>query len=386
MILTLTNVFDKNYEAYTDKKFRYIVNQGGTSSSKTFSILQLLTAIAFKHKKQIDIVGLSVPHLKTGVLNDIPKVFEQYGFNFDLGFNHSDKFYKFPSGGVLNFLAFDNLGKAHGGRRDILYLNEANHLNYNIVEQLMSRTRDKIFIDYNPTNAFWVHNQLMAKEPDKLTLIKSTYKDNQFLEQSIIDFIESRKGDNNYWRVYGLGELGKAEGLIFDNVEAKEITPAEINRFDRIYEGIDWGFAIDPFVFIKLYYERRTRTIYIYDEIYKTNLTNKDAIPLVKEKHCKSALIYADSSNPKDIADFAMSGLPVMKERGGAGSINFGIKKLLSMTKIYIDPARCPNAFKEFTEYAFNQDKNGEYISVYPDKDNHSIDAVRYAMQDAFTY
>lgn len=387
-MLTLTKVYDKNVEAFLSKKYRYIVNQGGTSSSKTFSILQLLTGIAFFHKKQIDIVGLSVPHLKTGVLNDIPKVFDQYGLNFDLGFNKTDKFYKFPSGGILNFIAFDNLGKAHGGRRDILYLNEANHLNYNIVEQLMARTRDVIFIDYNPTCAFWVHNKLQLNEPDKFCLIKSTYKDNQYLDKSIVDFIESRRGDgtNNFWRVYGLGELGKAEGLVFDNVEARTITDEEIKRFDRIFEGIDWGFAIDPFTFIQLYYDRTRRSIYIFDEIYKTGLPNEEAIELVYQKHARGAEIVADSEEPKSIYEFQNAGLPVAKARKGAGSVSFGMKKLQGLTKIYIDPKRCPNTYREFINYAYEQTKEGEIKSQYPDKDNHTIDPVRYALQDEFEY
>ena len=386
-MLCLTEVFHKNKDAYKDSRYKYIVNQGGTSSSKTFSILQLLTAIAYKHKKQIDIVGLSVPHLKTGVLNDIPKIFEQYGLNFDIGFNHTDKFYKFDIGGVINFLSFDNLGKAHGGRRDILYLNEANHLDYNIVEQLMSRTRDKIFIDYNPTNAFWVHTQLMAKESKKLKLIKSTYKDNQFLEQSIIDFIESRRGDgnNNYWRVYGLGELGKAEGLIFDNVEERKFTPDELQRFDRIYEGIDWGFAVDPFVFIQCYLNRKHRTLYIFNEVYGSGITNNKAIQSVKTIHKPGAEIIADSEEPKSIYDFQDSGLPVIKARKGPGSISYGIKKLQELIKIYIDPERCPNAYREFVNYSYEQDRNGGIKSIYPDKDNHTIDAVRYALENVFS-
>ena len=127
-MLKLTKVFEKNAIAYKEKKHRYICNQGGTSSSKTFSILQLLTVIAMKYNKKIDIVGLSVPHLKTGVLNDMPAVLSQFGLNFHELYNKSDKFIEFPSGGTLNFIAFDNLGKAHGGRRDILYLNDSKKL------------------------------------------------------------------------------------------------------------------------------------------------------------------------------------------------------------------------------------------------------------------
>ncbi len=186
-MLKLTKVFEKNAIAYKEKKHRYICNQGGTSSSKTFSILQLLTVIAMKYNKKIDIVGLSVPHLKTGVLNDMPAVLSQFGLNFHELYNKSDKFIEFPSGGTLNFIAFDNLGKAHGGRRDILYLNEANHLHYEIVEQLMIRTRDCIFIDFNPTNAFWVHKKLQVEETEKTLLSLPKIKDKFENEEALYE-------------------------------------------------------------------------------------------------------------------------------------------------------------------------------------------------------
>ena len=216
-MLKLSPVFRKNAAALKDD-FRYIINQGGTSSTKTFSILQLLVTLSLKYKVKIDIVGLSVPHLKTGVLNDMPDVCNQFGIDFYKFYKSSDKIFQ-AGKGIIAFLSFDKLGSAHGGRRDFLYLNEANHQHYNIVEQLLVRTKKNIFIDYNPTNEFWVHDKIFKDEPQKATLIKSTYKDNPFLEQTIIDSIEARKGDNNFWRVYGLGELGIAEGLVFENFE-----------------------------------------------------------------------------------------------------------------------------------------------------------------------
>ena len=237
-MLKLSPVFRKNAAALKDD-FRYIINQGGTSSTKTFSILQLLVTLSLKYKVKIDIVGLSVPHLKTGVLNDMPDVCNQFGIDFYKHYKSSDKIFQ-AGKGIITFLSFDKLGSAHGGRRDFLYLNEANHQHYNIVEQLLVRTRKNIFIDYNPTNEFWVHEKIFKDEPEKATLIKSTYKDNPFLEQTIIDSIEARKGDNNFWRVYGLGELGIAEGLVFENFEVADF---DKNRFSKYRYGIDWGFS-----------------------------------------------------------------------------------------------------------------------------------------------
>lgn len=372
-MLQCTKVFDYNYEAYK-QNYRYIVNQGGTSSSKTFSTLQLLVAICLKYEKQIDIVGLSVPHLKSGVLNDMPFVCEQFGINFDSNYSASDRVLKIGKG-KMNFLAFDKLGKAHGGRRDLLYMNEANHLNYNIVEQLMVRTRENIFIDYNPTNEFWVHTKLMRDEPEKTKLIKSTYKDNQYLEQTIIDMIESKKGNNNFWRVYGLGELGIAEGLVFDNFEVEDF---DKNKFSRYYNGLDWGFSNDPFACVRVAVENDI--LYICDEIYQKKLLNKDSAPMVKNL-IGNEYVYCDSAEPKSIAEFRSLGVNALECKKGAGSVESGIKYMQSFKKIVIHPT-CPNTASEFRNYEWKTDKNGDYLPMPVDAFNHAIDAIRYALND----
>lgn len=377
-MLTLTKVFDYNYKALKDG-FRYIVNQGGTSSSKTYSILQLLTAIALKHKNHIDIVGITVPHLKDGILKDMSTVFEQFGLNWHLMYNKADKYVEFNNGSKLQFIAFDNIGKAHGGRRDILYLNEANHQNYNIVEQLMARTRKTIFIDYNPTNAFWVHNKLMVDEPEQVKLIRSTYKDNQFLEQSIIDFIESRRGDgnNNFWRVYGLGELGVAEGLVFDNFEELDF---DRSIFDTYYNGIDWGFSNDPFAFVRV--ARHNNCLYVCNEIYGKGLLNKDSAPMVKAI-INNEYVNCDCAEPKSVEEYKYLGVNAL---GPAKvEIETGIKHLQSYDKIYIHPS-CHNTLSEFRNYEWKQDKNGDYLPTPVDAFNHAIDAIRYALRDVIGY
>ena len=379
-MLSLTGVFDSNFNAFKNEKFRYIINQGGTSSSKTFSILQLLVLICLKYKVKIDIVGLSVPHLKTGVLNDMPAVCDQFGINFYEHFKESDKIFKVGKG-QINFLAFDKLGKAHGGRRDILFLNEANHLNYNIVEQLMIRTRGKIFIDYNPTNAFWVHKNILPKEPDKSILIKSTYRDNKYLEQTIVDSIESRRGDgnNNFWRVYGMGELGIAEGLVFNNFEQKDF---DIESFENYRNGVDWGFSQDPFACIRCAIEGRN--LYICKEIYQKGLLNKDSAPAVKEM-TRNEIVRCDSAEPKSVAEYRQYGINAISVRKGAGSVESGVKFLQSFEHIYIHPS-CPNTYDEFCNYQWKLDKNGEEMPEPVDAYNHAIDAIRYALEDDMSY
>lgn len=380
-MLKLTNVFDWNADAYKSKLYRYICNQGGTSSSKTFSILQLLSIVAMKHNKKIDIVGLSVPHLKTGVLNDMPAVFSQFGLNFHELYNKSDKFIEFPSGGTLNFIAFDNLGKAHGGRRDILYLNEANHLHYEIVEQLMIRTRDCIFIDFNPTSAFWVHKKLQVEETDKTLLIKSTYKDNQYLEQSIIDSIEKRKGDgkNNFWRVYGLGELGVAEGLVFSNFEQQTF---DKKRFARYFYGIDWGFSDDPFAFIECAVENNT--LYICNEVYKKGLLNRKAAELIAPI-CGTSYVNCDSAEPKSVAELQAYGINAHSAKKGKGSVESGIKQIQSFDKVIIH-TDCVNTYDEFCNYQWKTDKNGDREPEPIDAFNHAIDSLRYSLEPLLQY
>lgn len=367
---------EDNHNYYLWTGFKCLVH----NSTKTYSILQLLTVLSIKYPFKIDIVGLSVPHLKSGVLNDMQSICLQMGFEFDEYYKEGDKVFKYGQG-TINFLAFDKLGKAHGGRRDVLYLNEANHLNYNIAEQLMIRTRQKVFIDYNPTNAFWVHKNIMVNEPEKARLIKSTYKDNPFLEQSIIDSIESRRGDgnNNFWRVYGMGELGIAEGLIFNNFEIKDF---DINSFGTYRNGVDWGFSQDPFAFTRS--AKENNCLYICKEIYQKGLLNKESAPLVKEI-VRGEIVRCDSAEPKSVAEFRQLGINAISVKKGAGSVESGIKFLQSFEHIYIHPS-CHNVYDEFCNYQWRMDKNWEAMPEPIDAYNHAIDSLRYAWEDDMSF
>jgi phage terminase large subunit len=380
--LALTRVFERNAEAYkaTDgdkKKYKNIINQGGTSSSKTFSILQVLVVIARNNLKQIDIVGLTVPHLKAGVINDMPKVMAMYGLDFSSMYNVADRKITFENGSTINFIAIDKIGKAHGGRRDILYLNEANHLHYNIAEQLMIRTRGAVFIDYNPTNEFWVHTKILKEEPERSILIKSTYKDNHLLDDSIIKAIESKRGDgtSNFWRVYGLGELGVAEGLVFNNWEAKVF---DIYGFEQYRNGLDWGFSNDPFAFVRVAIERNC--LYVCEEIYEKELLNKDSAPRVKQI-VRGEPVYCDSAEPKSIAEYNEFGVGAHSVKKGAGSIESGIKKIQGFEKVYIHPS-CKNALDEFKNYQWKRDKNNTAMTTPEGGFDHLIDAIRYAISN----
>lgn len=385
-MLHLTNTFYKNADAYCSKKYRHIINQGGSSSSKTFSILQLLTHIANSRKVEIDVCGESMPHLKRGVLRDLPSVFDQFGLNFEMMLNRSDHFITFESGAKMNFIALDNPGKARGARRDILFINEANLIPYETVEQLIIRTHETVFIDYNPTQAFWVHNEIIPKNPERALLIKSTYKDNQFLPQAEIDELESRRGDgnNNFWRVYGLGELGIAEGLVFENVTARTITDEELSRFNEVYQGIDWGY-IHPFVFVKCCYDDENKILYVWDEVHQSRLSLQASMDAVRNKQVYGDII-ADSANPQSIGEFWDNGFSIFPANKTPGSRDFGYRWLQSLNEIVIDPVRCPNTLHEFLTMEYLKDKNGKYINDYPKECDDAIDAIRYAMERVMPY
>lgn len=380
--LKLTNVFRKNAEAYLEKnsngsqRYKFIINQGGSRSSKTFSILQLLVKIAHGSKKQIDIAGISVPHLKMGVLNDMPKVMTDYGLDFHKMFKVTDKSITFESGGVINFIALDKLGSAHGGARDVLYVNEANHHKYPIVEQLMMRTADCTFVDFNPTSRFWAHD-IIDEKPESSLLIKSTYKDNQYLSRNIVEFIESKRGDgtNNFWRVYGLGEIGVAEGLIFNNWEVKDF---DIHSFEKYRNGLDWGFSNDPFAFVRVAIERNN--LYICEEIYQTGLLNKDSAPMV-QRIVRGEPVMCDSSEPKSIVEYNQMGIKAYAVKKGAGSIETGIKKIQSFDNVFIHPS-CIHAKDEFANYKWKEDKNGEAMATPESGFDHLIDAIRYSIEN----
>lgn len=375
-MLRLTSVFRKNAEAYTSGKYRYIINQGGTSASKSFSILQLLVEVARKYKKQIDIVGLTVPHLKGGVINDMPAVMAGFGMDFHAMYNTTDKNIIFPSGGVINFISIDKLGKAHGGRRDILFINEANHHVWNIVEQLMIRTREVIFIDYNPTNEFWAHTNIMGKDAEQSILIKSNYQDNQFLEPAIVQAIEAKKGDgtSNFWRVYGMGELGIAEGLVFNNFEVANF---DIYKFAKYRNGIDWGFSNDPFAFTRSAIENDT--LYICQEIYQRGLLNVDSAGMVKPI-VRAESVWCDSAEPKSVTEYNSLGVNAFSAKKGTGSIEASIKKLQTFRNIVIHKDNCPNTAAEFKNYQWKKDKNGKQLPQPEDGFDHAINSIWYAL------
>lgn len=243
------------------------------------------------------------------------------------------------------------------------------------------------FYTYNPPKSRdnWV-NVAVDEYRDNKTVVHSTFLDvpidwlgeNFVLEADYLKDTKPEKYDHEY-----MGVPTGTGGAVFENLEKREITTTELEQLDKLYYGVDFGFAVDPFTWVKVAYKQNSRTLFILDEIYKTKLRDDDAISLIKNKMGEEKVyIKADSSEPKTIDYFNLNGLKVIGAKKGANSVNRGLKWLQDLNKIIIDPKRTPNAWREFAFYEYENDRYGNYISAYPDKNNHAIDAVRYALEN----
>lgn len=279
------------------------------------------------------------------------------------------------------------------GSMGILWVEEADQLSgpeeLRSVEQSVLRGSDTAyeFISYNPPKSreAWVNKELLIPDP-KRTVHHSTYMDvpRAWLGTRFLDDAEHLKEVNPaaYEHEY-LGVPNGDGGMVFDNIEARAITDEEIRRFDQIYQGTDWGWYPDPFAFIRLHYDANREIIYLLDEIGVNKTPNAQTARMIKDKGYNDTRITCDSAEPKSVSDFRACGLDAKEARKGPGSVEYGMKWLQGR-RIVIDPVRTPMAYKEFTEYEYERDKEGNVVTGYPDKNNHFIDATRYATEQVW--
>ena len=356
-------------------KKRLRVVAGGTSASKTYSIVMILIDYAQSNKiKRIDILSESYPHLEGGVIKDFKEIMINQNYWQDKCWNESKHQYNFESASVIKFISVDKLGKSRGPRRDVLFVNEANNIDYQIFDQLKVRTKEIIWIDFNPTHEFWYYTEIRDKgiDHDFLTL---TYLDClNALDKRIVDDIESHKNNKNWWKVYGLGQLGEIEGRIYTNWKIIDEVPHEA-RLERY--GLDFGYTNDPTAIIAVYYYNGG---WILDEkVYKKGMSNKDIADTLK--NIEDKLVIADSAEPKSIDEIRSYGLNIQPCKKGKDSVRAGIQlaqdQPISITK------RSINGIKEYRNYLWMTDRNGKLISPNePEKGNdHFLDAIRYAME-----
>ena len=358
-------------EKLLDLKERIKVVQGGTSASKTFSILMILIDRAQTNKNlTIHVISESYPHLRDGAIKDFKTILLGRNYWEDDRWNKTEKEYSFETGTTIKFLSIDKLGKAHGPRRDILFLNEANNVEWQIVDQLMARTRGDIWIDYNPSSEFWFHEHIKDSLPHDFIILN--YKDNEALDQTVVEYIESKREDKNWWTVYGLGHLGEIEGRVYTGWKTIQEIPEEARL---VRYGLDFGYSNDPTAIVEIY---KYNDGFILNEIrYMKGLQNSEIADFMKNR--EKALIIADSAEPKSIDELKLHGLDIIGAEKGPGSINRGIDFVkdqriqVTISSYYL--------LKEYNAYLWKTDtKTGKHINEVIGGNDHLLDAIRYGL------
>lgn len=344
---------------------------GGTSASKTISILLWLIDYAQTHNNElISVVSESFPHLKRGAIRDFLMIMDNHNYYEDKRWNRTDYSYTFPTKTKIEFFSADQPGKVRGPRRHILFLNEANNIPYETFTQLEVRTSKIIWLDWNPVNEFWWYTDIVPTlDHDFITL---TYKDNEALEQSIVDSIEARRGNKQWWKVYGLGQLGEVEGKIYTDWAIIDDIPHEA-RLERFC--VDFGYSNDPTAIVAIYYYNGG---IILDEIvYQKGLSNKQIADILANQ--QKRIVVADSAEPKSIDEIASYGISIIPSQKGQGSVSQGIQYVqeqrISVTK------RSINVIKEYRNYLWETDKEGNILNKPNHLFSHSMDAIRYGLE-----
>jgi phage terminase large subunit len=326
-----------------------------------------------KTKTLTSVVSESIPHLKRGCIRDFKNILQAQGYWKDSLWNATDSIYTFETGSQIGFFSADNADKLRGGRRDRLFLNEANNMTFDSFEQLEVRTKEFIYIDYNPTNEFWVFTDVIGKRDDYETLIL-TYRDNEALSKEIVDSIEQRKNRKGWWKVYGEGQLGEIEGLIYTGWKIIDEVPHEA-RLERRW--LDFGYTNDESAIGSVYYYNGG---WILDEgLYKKGMSNKMLADFLNALDKPQTTVVADSAEPKSIDELRAYGLNVLPCVKGKDSVRSGIQLVqdqpISVTK------RSINIIKEQRNYMWLVDKNGKVINEEdPSCSNHHMSGIRYAL------
>lgn len=360
------------------KRLRIV--QGGSSAGKTIAILLILIDRAGSEKQKLfSVVSETIPHLKKGAIRDFLLILEAQGYYDDNAWNRTDFIYTFPTGSKIEFFSADSPDKVRGPRRNVLFINEANNISYETYTQLAIRTSEEIYIDYNPVAEFWVHDEILeAKDRDtgeplvEHDFLVVTYKDNEALPASVIAELESRRKNAGWWKVYGEGLLGAAEGVIYPRWQQIDTIPdgARLERY-----GIDFGYSNDPTAIVAVYYYDQG---YILDEVlFQKGVFNKQiADTILNQEH--KALVIADSAEPKSIDEIRAYGVNIQPAIKGQGSVLQGIQ-IVQDQNIQVTK-RSTNVIKANKNYVWDTDIDGKPTNRPDHFWSDSMDAVRYAM------
>lgn len=355
------------------KKIRAVC--GGTSASKTISILLYLIAKAQTDKEPTltSVVAESLPHLKRGALRDFKNIMKAHHYWNEDRWRATDYVYEFETGSQIEFFGVDSPDKLRGGRRDRLFINEANNVHIDAFDQLEVRTKEFVFLDWNPSHEFWFYTDILPNRND-VQFITLTYKDNEALSPEIIAAIEARKNNKMWWQVYGLGRLGEIETRIYTRWNVIDEVPESARLEVR---GMDFGYTNDPTAIIDIY---RHDHGYVLDEVtYQKGLKNKQIADILENLLHNKTSVVADSAEPKSIDELTDYGVPVFPAAKGPGSVTQGIQLVqslpISVTK------RSTNLLKEYRSYLWLEDNDGKVLNKPTPGNDHAMDALRYGIQ-----
>ncbi len=354
------------------------VIQGGTSAGKTLAILAVLIDIAAKNKTEISVVSESIPHLRRGAIKDFAKVMQWTGRWVADRWNKTLLTYHFANGSIIEFFSADSEARLRGARRQVVYINEANNIDFESYYQLAIRTSEAIYIDFNPTHEFWAHTEVLPEQDAELIIL--TYNDNEALPDTIKRDIELNRTKAetsaywaNWWKVYGLGQVGTLQGAIYEDFEVVE--GIDVSRAKFVALGLDWGFSNDPTALVAIY--RQGDCLLIQELLYSTGLTNQDIADKLRTLGITRAWeIVADSAEPKSIEEIYRLGFNIKPAEKGPDSVRNGID-ILKRYKLQVTKDST-NLIKELRSYTWATDKEGKNTGVPIDSFNHACDAMRY--------
>ena len=392
--------FDEVFFDVEAHRHTFYMLAGGRGSAKSSFVGGIRIPLSMMEDPDIHVVVLRKVGntIKNSVLPQIVWGLEQMGIldRFRIKMSPPEITYK-PTGQKILFFGLDDPAKVKSiklpfGYVGIVWFEELDQFSgmeeiRNVLQSLLRGGPSyQVFGTYNPPRGrnSWVNEEILVDDPDRL-VHHSTYLTvpREWLGPQFLAEAEKLKAKNEMaYRHEYLGEVTGTGGAVFENVKELPMNDELVGNFDRLYYGLDFGFAVDPLAFVSMYYDAKHEDLYVFDEIYQQKLTNSQAAGRIAQR-TGDRLIIADSAEPKSIKEMKDYGLHITGARKGPDSVEHGIKWLQDRAHIYIDKRRCPNTFREFISYEYERNREGQFISAYPDKNNHAIDAVRYGMGPA---
>jgi phage terminase large subunit len=355
------------FEHLLESSKKITIEQGGTRSGKTYNILLF---IIFKYcleniGKTITVCRKTFPAVRSSVMRDFLDILKLNSFYSEDNHNKSNHEYKL-NGNLIEFISLDQPQKVRGRKRNLLFINEANELDYEDFQQLIFRTEDKIILDFNPSDEYhWIYDKVIPRDDAELFI--TTYLDNTFLNESIKEEIERLKEtDETYWQIYGLGLKGISKATIFNYYEFDTLP----NDAEFISYGMDFGFN-DPTTLVEVY--RKDNSLYAKEILYRTNMTGADIASYLKNIDLKGT-IYADSARPEIIEELRRMGITIRPTKKGSNSVQAGID-ILKRYKLYVNG---DNFIQEIRNYKWKEDRTGKLTNIPEDGNDHLIDSFRY--------